>query len=174
MKFPYSGGVIAADIYFGGHRVSCKIPVPTTGLYSLLMDPLSSMLEVTDAYISRVRDLGNILDNYDRAALKKDNIMFVILARRDDGALPRGAGSYLRTIDHTVHLTTPHFEISGIVETEAKVSPSDVVLKAPGRYLPVFNAKAVLHRAPETAIEGKVFLVNRDLIEMFTILPTSS
>jgi hypothetical protein len=170
MKFAYSGNPVAADFYTNGYRISCQVPTPAGGgLHALLMDPLNSYVEVEDAYISRITDPGEIIAHYDLAAMRKENILFIILSRREDGALPRSAGSYLESSERSVFLTVPAFEIRGTIETDVKTAPRDILLQIAGRFVPVHDAKAGLATAPDTGFAGKLILVNKEQIEAFCV-----
>lgn len=170
MKFAYSGNPIPADFYTNGYRISCQVPTPAGGgLHALLMDPLNSYLEVQDAYISRLTAPGEIVAHYSLAAMRKENILFIILNRREDGALPRSSGSYLESSERTVFLTVPSIEIRGIIETDVKTAPRDILLQVAGRFVPVFEATAVLAGSPETGFGGKLILVNKERIEAFCV-----
>jgi hypothetical protein len=170
MKFAYSGSPVSADFYTNGYRISCQVPTPAGGgLHALLMDPLNSYLEVENAYISRITDPGEIIAHYDLAAMRKENILFIILARREDGALPRSAGSYLESSERSVFLTVPSFEIRGTIETDVKTAPRDILLQIAGRFVPVFEANAGLAGSPDTGFAGKLILVNKERIEAFCV-----
>jgi hypothetical protein len=170
MKFAYSGNPVAADFYINGYRISCQVPTPAGGgLHALLMDPLNSYLEVEDAYISRISNPGEIVAHYDLAAMRKENILFIILTRREDGSLPRSAGSYLESSERAVFLTVPSFEIRGMIETDVKTAPRDILLQIAGRFVPVFEGSAALAEAPDTSFGGKLLLVNKERIESFCV-----
>jgi hypothetical protein len=170
MKFAYSGNPISADFYTDGYRISCQVPTPAGGgLHALLMDPLNSYLEVEDAYISRITDPGEIVAHYNLAAMRKENILFIILTRREDGALPRSSGSYLESSERAAFLTVPSFEIRGTIETDVKTAPRDILLQVAGRFVPVFEATAALGATPEIGFGGKLILVNKERIEAFCV-----
>lgn len=170
MKFAYSGNPISADFYTNGYRISCQVPTPAGGgLHALLMDPLNSYLEVEDAYISRITNPGEIVAHYDQAAMRKENILFIILTRREDGALPRSSGSYLESSERSVFLTVPTFEIRGTIETDVKTVPRDILLQIAGRFVPVFEATAALADSPETGFAGRLILVNKERVDAFCV-----
>jgi len=169
MKFAYTRNMISADFLTNDYRISCRIAVPAGGLHALLMDPLNSYLELEDAYISRVNNPGEIVAHYQAAAMRKENILYIILARREDGAPPRGAGSYLKSVEKTAFLTVPSFEIRGKVETEPKAAPRDILVQVAGRFVPVYDATAAVAGNPEITFGGKVLLVNKERVETLCI-----
>jgi len=169
MKFAYTRNMISADFLTSDYRISCRIAVPAGGLNSLLMDPLNSYLELEDAYISRINNPGEIVAHYQLAAMRKENILFIILSRREDGVPQRSSGSYLKTIEKNAFLTIPSFEIRGKVETDAKAAPRDILVQVAGRFVPIYDATAAVATNPEITFGGKVILANKERVETICI-----
>ncbi len=169
MKFAYTRTTITADFFTVDYRISCRVAVPAGGLHALLMDPLNSYLELEEAYISRTNTPGEIIAHYEMAAVRKENILFILLPRREDGAAPKGAGVFLKLVPKNTFLTVPSFEIRGQVETEAKASPREILVQATGRFIPVFDATAYFAHSPEINFTGPVFLVNKERIEALCV-----
>jgi len=169
MKFAYTRNTVAADFLTVGYRISCRVGVPAGGLHVLLIDPLNSYLELEDAYISRINNPGEIVAHYGNAALRKDNILFIILARREDGDTPKGTGSFLKPVPKQTFLTVPSFEIRGTVETEANAGPREILVQTAGRFIPLYKATAATSLSPKNVFSGKLILVNKEKVEAFCI-----
>ena len=168
MKYTYTKNSIPADFFSAGHRVSCQVAVPVGGLNALLIDPLNSYLELEDAYISRINSPGEIVAHYSLAAIRKENILFLILARREDGD-PAGVSTLFRPAARRAFLTVRSFELRGTVETEAQASPRDIMIRSVGRFIPLYEATATAALFPDTTFDGSLFLVNKDQVEAFCI-----
>jgi len=168
MKSTYTRNSIPADFFSGGHRVSCQVAVPVGGLSALLIDPLNSYLELEDAYISRINSPGEIVAHYSLAAIRKENILFLILARREDGD-PTGVSTLFRPAARRAFLTVRSFELRGTVETETHASPRDIMIQSVGRFIPLYEATATAALFPDTTFDGSLFLVNKDQVEAFCI-----
>ncbi|MBN1318617.1 MAG: hypothetical protein JXA42_24260 [Anaerolineales bacterium] len=169
MQFTYTRNKITADFFTESFRISCQIGVPAGGLHSLLIDPLNSYLELEDTYISRINTPGSIVAHYDFAAIRKENMLFIILPRREDGEPPKGTGSFLRPVSRMAFITIPSFEIRGQVETEAKASPREILVHTTGRYVPIYDATASVAMSPGITFGGKIILINKEQIEALCI-----
>jgi len=169
MKFAYTKNAIAADFFTIGYRISCRIVIPVGGLNALLIDPLNSYLELEEAYISRINTPGEIVVHYDSAAIRKDNILFILLARREDGDPPKSGGAFLRPAVKNAFLTIPSFEIRGQIETDPKASPRDILVQSIGRFVPFYEATATVALFPSITFGGKLILINKEHVEAFCI-----
>ena len=169
MTFAYARPAIAADFFTIDYRLSCQVNVPAGGLNALLIDPLNSYLELEDAYISRINSPGVIVAHYEQAAIRKEHILFIVLARREDGVPPKGSGSFVQPVPREALVTLPSFEIRGTIETEAKAKPREILVQIAGRFLPVHEATATVARNPDISIGGKLIMINRERIEVLSI-----
>lgn len=171
MNLGYSGrNSISADFCTQSYRISCRISVPAGGgLHSLLIDPLNSYLELEDAYISRITAPGEIIAHYQLAAIRKENILIIILNRREDGDPPKTSGVFLRPVIRTAFMTIPSFEIRGQIETEPKAGPREILVQAVGRFLPAYDATATVALFPKITFGGKLLLINKEKIEALCI-----
>ena len=165
MAFTFTRNTINADFFFDSFRISCRVGVPAAGLHSLLIDPLNSYIELEEAYVSRINTPGAIVAHYQVAAVRKENVLFIIFARREDGDPPRGTGSFLRPITRPAFIAIPSFEIQGLVETESKASPREIMVQTTGRFLPLYEATATVATSPSISFGGKLILVNKDHVE---------
>ena len=165
MQFTYTRNTISADFFSNAFRISCRVGVPAGGLHSLLIDPLNSYLELEDAYVSRINTPGAIIAHFELAAIRKENVLFIIFSRREDGDPPKGTGSFLRPVSRPAFLTIPSFELRGMVETEAKASPREILVQTTGRFLPLYDANATVALYPSIAFGGKLILINKERVE---------
>jgi len=165
MTFAYTRKTISADFFSNSFRISCSIRVPVGGLHALLIDPLNSYLELENAYVSRINTPGEIVANHELAAIRKENVLFILFARREDGDPPKGAGSFLKPLPRPAFLTIPSFELRGLVETEAKASPREILVQTSGRYLPLYGATATVAIKPAITFGGSLILVNKEHVE---------
>ena len=167
MSFALGRNTVAGEFFTAGTRISCRISVPVGGLNALLVDPLHSYLELEDAYVSRINTPGEIVAHFDLAAVRKDNILFILLPRREEGALPKGGAGFLRSVFKEAFLTIPSFEIRGQVETDPNASPRDFLIQSIGRFVAVHDATVTVALFPDISFGGKLVLVNKEQIEAF-------
>ena len=158
---------INADLLTPGFRVSCKVAVGPSGLIGLLNDINTSLIDLEDAYYSRLTQPAKIVSHLDTAHLAKNNLTLVVLSRREDlGPQGLARGGYSRLLPVPVLMTTATFEIQGSIEVVTKFDPAQLLMGGTGRFLNVYNASALMAASPETVFSGAVILVSRTAIEM--------
>jgi hypothetical protein len=158
---------IHADLLTQGFRLSCKIAVGPSGLIGLLNDVNTSLIDLEDAYYSRLTQPAKIVSHLDTAHLAKNNLTLVVLSRREDlGPQGLARGGYSRLLPVPVLLTTATFEVQGAIEVVTKFDPAALLMGGTGRFLNVYNASALMVASPETMFSGAVVLVSRTAVEM--------
>lgn len=163
---------INADFYSETHRISCRLVVGPTGLIGMLNDNNTSLVEVENAYFSRLQQPAKILSHFDKASLYKANLMFVLLNRREDlGPVGLARAGYSQYLLVSVMVTTPTFEIQGQVEVPGKFDAGALLVGGTGRFTPVYKASAVSTVYPDTAFTGEVIVLNRTLVEALAPIP---
>jgi hypothetical protein len=158
---------IHADLLTQGFRVSCKVAVGPSGLIGLLNDVNTSLIDLEDAYYSRLTQPAKIVSHLDTAHLAKNNLTLVVLSRREDlGPQGLARGGYSRLLPVPVLLTTATFEIQGSIEVVTKFDSAALLMGGTGRFLNVYSASALMVASPETVFSGAVILVSRTAVEM--------
>jgi hypothetical protein len=169
MSYTFSRNVIAGEFFTVGSRISCRLAVPVGGLNALLMDPLHSYLELEDAYVSRINTPGEIVGHYEVAAIRKENVLFILLPRVEEGTLPKSGSGFIRPILKDAFVLIPSFEIQGKVETDPNTSPRDLLIQSMGRFIPIHDATATVALFPRISFGGKLVLVNKERVETLCI-----
>ena len=158
---------VNADLLTPGFRVSCKVNVGPSGLIGLLNDVNTSLIDLEDAYYSRLTQPAKIVSHLDTAHLAKNNLTLVVLSRREDlGPQGLARGGYSRLLPVPVLITTATFEIQGSIDVVTKFDPAQLLMGGTGRFLNVYNASALMAANPETVFSGAVILVSRTAVEM--------
>ena len=162
---------IQTDLLTAGFRVSCKVNVGPSGLFGLLNDINTSLIDLEDAYYSRLTQPAKIVSHLDSAHLAKNNLTLVVLSRREDlGPQGLARGGYSRLIPVPVLITTATFEVQGSIDVVTKFDPAELLMGGTGRFLNVYNASALMVASPETVFSGAVILVSRTAVEMLAPL----
>ena len=158
---------INVDLLTPGFRVSCRVNVGPSGLFGLLNDVNTSLIDLEDAYFSRLTHPAKIVSHLDTAHLAKNNLTLVVLGRREDlGPQGLARGGYSRLLPVPVLITTATFEIQGSIDVVTKFDPAELLMGGTGRFINVYNANALMASSPETVFSGAVILVSRLAIEM--------
>jgi len=158
---------INADLLTPGFRVSCKVNVGPSGLFGLLNDVNTSLVDLEDAYYSRLTQPAKIVSHLDTAHVAKNNLTLVVLNRREDlGPQGLARGGYSRLLPVPVLITTATFEVQGSIDVVTKFDPAQLLMGGTGRFLNVYDASALMVASPETIFSGAVILVSRSAVEM--------
>jgi hypothetical protein len=162
-----SRGSVNVDLVTQSFRTSCRVMVGPGGLIGLLNYATTSLLDVEDAYYSRLQEPAKIVSHIDSGFVAKNNVLLIILARREDlGPQGLARGGYTRLLPVPVLVTTTAFEIQGSVEVVNKFDPAELLVGGTCRFLSVYNASSIKASHPDTLFSGAVILVNRVSVEM--------
>jgi hypothetical protein len=162
-----SRGSVNADLLTAAFRISCRVSVGPSGIIGLLNDVTTSLIDLEDAYYSRLTQPAKIVSHLDTAHMAKNNLVLVVLSRREDlGPQGLARGGYSRLLPVPVLVTTTAFEIQGSIGVVTKFDPAELLVGGTGRFLNVYTASALMVTNPETVFSGAVILVNRTAVEM--------
>jgi hypothetical protein len=163
---------VNVDLLTDTHRLSCRVPVGSTGLITALNDPVHSMLEAEDVYYSRLQQPAKIISRFETASLNKNSLSLVVVTRREDlGPQGIARGGYTRVESVPVTVATDQFEVTGAVEILKQFDATELLFGGSARYLPLYSATAVPTQFPETSYAGAVILVNRHRVTLVAPLP---
>ena len=162
-----SRSTVNLDMLNQSYRISCRLNVGATGLIGLLNDVNTTLVDLEDAYYSRLQEPARIVAHLPNAHMSKTNIGLVVLTRREDLG-PQGLtrGGYTRLLPVPVLSTTATFEIQGSVEVVTKFDASELLRGGTGRFINVYGANAIAASSPEAVFSGEVILVNRAHVEL--------
>jgi hypothetical protein len=158
---------INIDLFAEAHRISCRVGVGPRGLLAHLNDAASSLLEVEDAYFSRLQAPAKIVAHCETAHIAKAQATLVVVARREElGSHGQPRTSYSRVFAVPVLITTPEFEVQGQLEVVHKYDAVELLVGGSGSFVMVFGGSAIATAFPDTSIAGGAILVNKARIEM--------
>ncbi len=163
---------VNVDCLTDTHRLSCRVPVGSPGLITVLNDSLHSLLEAEDVYFSRLQQPAKIVSHFEAASLNKTSLALVVVNRREDlGPQGIARGGYSRLEAVPVSISTPQYEVTGTVEVLKQFDPAELLFGGSARFLPVYDACAVPTQFPETFYTGGVILINRLMVTLIALLP---
>jgi hypothetical protein len=162
-----SRNTLNLDILTRSTRISCRLNAGANGLVGLLNDPKISVLDLEEAYYSRLQQPAKIVAHLPTAHMIKANVALVVLTRREDlGPQGLSRGGDTRLLPVPVLVITPYYEIQGAVEVVSKLDPSALLVGGGGPFINVYGANAMPASSPEAVFSGAVILVNRAQIEL--------
>ena len=161
---------LEVDLLTDAYRISGRVEPGRAGLLPELNGPNSDFIALEGVYVSRLQRPGEIIANYTQAFFRKDNVGFLVLQdRRALAAATLGTSRPAAGQAQPVFLTVPSFEISGHLVQEGRFATENLLVMTPGRFQPVFDARAVAANFPELVFTGDLILVNKDRIAMFCL-----
>ena len=164
--------VINVDFFSDTHRISGRTTVSANGMLGVLNDSNTSLIEVENAYLSRLQSPAKIEAHFDRISLNKANVALVILNRREDlGPVGLARGGYSQVLSVPVLLTTAAFEIRCVIEVLHKLDASVLLTGGTARYMPIYKASLTALAYTETPFTGEAVALNRNLVEALASIP---
>lgn len=162
---------ILADILTAGYRMAGKVSVTTHGAMGFLNDPTKSTLDIHDARMARLHMPTKLVDHFELVRSLKSHVHAVCLSRREDlGPQAIVRGGYSNVVEYQIRLSTPVFEVEGIMELPGRFDFAGLVTEGTREFLPMFNATLTAILIPTLRVQSAGILVNRRMIDMIALL----
>jgi hypothetical protein len=159
--------LIPADFYTPSYRIVGKITVPNTGLVGLMNDPTTSFMEIVDARLARVHMPSKLVDHYEIIRIVKSQIFAIALTRREDlGPMALARGGYVRLTEYPVHITTPVYELDGILEWGGRFEFSTIMVEGSRDFVPLYKSFLTAILIPALKVESPAILFNRTQVDL--------
>ncbi len=162
--------LLTADIFTSSHRFSAQISVGNRRLADVLNDRMTDFLQVQSVYVSRINTPGEIIGRYDKAALEKRHITFVVLPTETDGLSKEHKYNAFSKSTENIFITLPSFEICGRLEIIGKFDLKAILTIGTTRFMPIFQGTAENSFFPNVQFSGPVILVNKEAVALFSII----
>ncbi len=162
--------IVSADFYTPSYRIVGKTTVPNTGILGLMNDPTTSFMEIMDARLARVHMPSKLVDHYEVVRIVKSQIFAVALSRREDiGPQALARGGYVRLNEYPVHITTPVYELQGMLEWAGRFEFSTVMVEGSREFVPLYGGMLTAILIPALKAEGPAFLFNRRQVDLLAL-----
>jgi hypothetical protein len=164
---------LTADFFTHSYRISGQVDTGHKHLSEMLNDKLTSYLELRKAFVSRISRPSEIIATHAVSALRKEGVLFVVLAAQEQSVTNRTSYSFAPRRPYDVFLTVPFFEIEGSLEIAGKLDLKTVLVMK-GAFLSLSESEARLSSPAGIAFSGEEILVNQSWIELFCITEAAS
>ena len=162
---------IPADILTSSYRIVGKIMVTNHGAMGMLNDATHSAMEINDARLARVHMPSKLVDHFELVRMMKARVHAVCMARREDlGPAALVRGGYTNIVEYPVRLTTPMFEVEGIMELPGRFDFTSLMTEGTREFIPIFNATLTGVLIPNLRVETAGMLINRLQVELLALL----
>lgn len=153
---------VVADFFAHGYRVSGAFDTRQRSLGDVVYDSTTSYLMIENAYVSSIRQAGEITSNYPIAVVLKEYLTFALTMDVND-TLRRDQkyGSYLGLQLVPIFLTVPFFDLTGFLRVPGRLDPRVLLSSTTERYLTLVDVTAHVTFEPELSFQGAAALVNK-------------
>ncbi|MBM3124015.1 MAG: hypothetical protein FJZ87_02965 [Chloroflexi bacterium] len=162
---------LPADILTASYRLVGKIMVTNHGAMGMLNDATHSAMEVSDARLARIHMPTKLVDHFELVRMMKKRVHAVCMPRREDlGPQALVRGGYTNTIEYTVRITTPMFEIEGTMELPGRFDFTGLMTEGTREFIPMFSAVLTGILIPNLRVETAGMLINRSQVDLMALL----
>jgi len=164
-------GFVAGEFLTRTYRVSGEAMVGGTPLLDQLNFHTELYIQLERIFVSPLLNPTVLTGNFKIGHMRKDSLGLVVLSQLRDG-LPKREGQYMGRdhIDREVLIVVAGFEVRGSIRLHPSVNISNFIRTTPEHFIPVFNGNATLAEHREIVFMGGAVLVNRNRIEVFSVL----
>ena len=163
-------GLLPVDFFTQGYRISGYVNTRVKTVGDILNDRLTSYVQLSHIYISRVTNPGDIVATYPYSYLRKDGLLFAIVPTEESHSKAGRSVSYFGRQRRPAWLALPTFEIEGdLLITGRSMDFEAYLAKGADAYIPILNATARVAVLPKVTFGGEAVLVNRTSIALFCL-----
>lgn len=156
---------ITVDLFTGSYRFSAKIVVPQYSMVTILNDRSSNYLNLVDVYISRINAPGDIIATYQRGAILKDEVSFILLPNEMDGASSDNQDPNTQ-INIPLFITLPLFEVEGNLQWRRDRDVKNILNVDSHRFFSVTQATIRNAFVPKIVFEATNVLINKSKLSI--------
>lgn len=154
--------------YFHIHGL--VMPGPT-GMYSHMNLPTVSHLEVHQASITPLYQLGGEEAHRDKLWLVKQKVVVVVLERQSEmGTSSLTRRGYTRPFPHWVRAEVGDYELAGMLHLGGNFEMGEILSQSERRFIPLYKAKLGSALYPALHVEKPVMLFNRRWLQGMALL----
>jgi hypothetical protein len=156
---------IPADFLTSSHYVFGQVKA-TKGLYGVLGDPTTDIMEVYDASIARVQTPDNVINYSPMMWVVKRQIVAVCLSKREYiGSITLARGGYTTMYEYPIQITTTVYELQGTAEWPGRFEFKALMAEGTNPFIVLLNATLVSTLFPKLRIERPAMLFNRAFLD---------
>lgn len=157
---------IPADFLTSSHYVFGQMKASARGVYGILGDPTSEVIEVHDATLARVQSPDSVINYTPLMWVIKKQIMAICLNKREYmGPVTIARGGYTKIYEYPVQITTTVYELSGSIEWPGRFEFKALMAEGVNPFIILYNAVLISTLYPDLRIERPAMLFNRSFLD---------
>ena len=156
---------IAVEAYTATHQIRGNVLPGTTGLFSYMNMPTESSLEVEEADVSLLYQVGQAADHWPRVWLVKEEIVAVLVHSLGElGPSSAVRSGYTKPFPHLVRVMVGGYEARGLVHGGGRFDFRAMMFEGESRFLPLFDAHLTALLFPKLTSHAPALLFNRKMV----------
>ncbi|MCJ7513530.1 MAG: hypothetical protein MUO23_11245 [Anaerolineales bacterium] len=156
---------VAVEAYTATHQIRGNVHPGTTGLFSHMNLPTESSLEVEEAEISLLYQIGQAQEASSRLWLVKNEIVAVLVHSLGElGPSSAVRSGYTKPFPHMVRVVVGGYELRGLVHGGGRFDFRAMMFEGESRFLPLFDAHLTALLFPKVSSEAPAMLFNRSMV----------
>jgi hypothetical protein len=160
------------EIYSATHRIIGQVSPGPAGLFSFLNLPTESSVEVEEAELSLLYQVGQISESCPRLWLVKSEIVAVLVrALGELGPASSIRGGYTKPFPHAVRIVIGGYELRGLIQGGGRFDFRSIMFEGESRFLPLFDGKLCALLFPKVREEAPGILFNRGMVNAISLQP---
>ena len=169
---PLTNRFIPVECLTTHHYIFGQLRVIQSGLMGMMSDVNSSTLEMTEASLAQIYKPDKVVSYTPLLYMVRSRVVVVSLGKRDYlGVQGMMRSGYQRLYPYQVQITTPFYEVAGILEWTGRLEFSAVMAEGTNDFLMINNASLSSPLFPALHLEAPVMLLNRCYLETLLLLP---
>jgi len=160
------------EVYTASHRITGNMSPGSAGILGYLNMATESFVEVENAAISPLHQVGQQAENCPKIWLMKSDIVAVVVESRADLGLGRGTrAGYTKPFPHWVRMLAGGYELRGLIQSGGRFDVGAVLYEGSSTFLALYNAKLSAILFPRARTESPAMAFNRSSVRALSLLP---
>jgi hypothetical protein len=160
---------IAVEAYTATHQIRGNVLPGTTGLFSYMNIPTESSLEVEEAELCLLYQIGQSGETCNRLWLVKNEIVVVLVHSLGElGPATAVRSGYTKPFPHLVRVVVGGYELRGLVHGGGRFDFRAMMFDGESRFLPLFEAHLSALLFPKVTVDAPAMLFNRSMVNLVT------
>jgi hypothetical protein len=127
-------------------------------------------MEIVDARLARAHMPSKLVDHYEVIRIVKSQVVAIALARREDlGPQALARGGYVRLTEYQVRITTPVYELDGVLEWSGRFDFSTIMMEGTRDFVPFYKSVLTAILIPALKVESPALLFNRKQVDLLAL-----
>jgi hypothetical protein len=160
------------EVYTASHRITGNMSPGSAGILAYLNMATESFIEVEEAAMSALHQVGQSAENCPKIWLMKSDIVAVVVESRADLGMGGGTrAGYTKPFPHWVRMLAGGYELRGLIQSGGRFDAGAVLYEGSSTFVALYNAKLSAILFPRARTESPAMAFNRSAVRAISLLP---